>query len=255
IIRIHPDYADNPFALTSILCHELAHFILDHNGLRKNNQNENEKMTDLFVFRCGQGLIYLQGIHDVKSENGQTIESRLGYLSFEEMAYAHVRCASQHGILNSKILPNYFSGEVFRQVKMASDFLQIKNKTSEQLAEIVLCPNNHILRLSPEQKSHFIRCPKCGWKKEIWLHRKEHLEYLITRGKQSFETGALSQALEYFREAQNIDKKYSIAYCWGSRCLKKQGNHQEAIKELRKLLIICPDDETAQSEMKTLLYN
>lgn len=65
IIRIHPKYADDPFALTSILCHELAHFILDQNGFRKDNRQENEKLTDFFVFNCGQGLIYLQGIVDM----------------------------------------------------------------------------------------------------------------------------------------------------------------------------------------------
>lgn len=257
IIRIHPEYTDNPFALTAILCHELAHFILDHNGLRKDDQMENEKLTDLFVFRCGQGLIYLQGIYDITSQDGQTIESKFGYLSLEEMAYAHVRCASQYGISNSKIIPDYFSGEAFKQVRNALNSLQIKNKNkiSEQSAEIIVCPNNHILRLSPEKKSHFIRCPKCGWKKEIWLHRKEHLDYLITHGKQEFEAGNLNQALGYFREAESVDKQYSTAYCWASRCLKKQGNHQEAIKELRRLLLICPDDELAQNEMKNLLYN
>jgi len=57
VIRIHPNYTDNPFALASILCHEIAHFILDHNGLRKDDRNENEKLTDLFIFVCGQGLI------------------------------------------------------------------------------------------------------------------------------------------------------------------------------------------------------
>ncbi len=231
VIRIHPEYIDNPFALTSILCHELAHFILDQNGLRKNDRLENEKLTDFFVFRCGQGLIYLQGIYDVESQNGQIVESKLGYLSLEEMAYAHIRCASQHGISSLKIIPDYFSGEAFKRVKNALHFLQIKNEneSSRQIAEVILCPNNHILRLTPEKKSHFIRCPKCGWKKEIWLHRKEHLEHLITRGKQNFEGGNLNQALEYFREAQNVNKIYSIAYCWASRCLKKQGNHQASI--------------------------
>ena len=254
IIRIHPQYADNPFALTAILCHELAHFILDHNGLRKSDQKENEKLTDFFVFRCGQGLIYLQGVYDIVSQNGETIESTLGYLSLNEMAYAHARCASQHGLPTSKILPEYFTGKTFRQVDGAINFLQIKKDNSRNLAEIILCPNQHILRISPDKKSYLIRCPKCGWKKEIWFHKKDHIDYLINQGTQDFDEGKLNQALEKFREVQSIDRKYSMAYCWASRCLKKQGFHQEAIKELRKILTISPDDEIAQSEMKTLLY-
>jgi len=82
------EVADDPFALTSILCHELAHFILDQNGFRKDNRQENEKLTDFFVFNCGQGLIYLQGIVDMTNQNAKAIETKLGYLSLEEMAYS-----------------------------------------------------------------------------------------------------------------------------------------------------------------------
>jgi hypothetical protein len=76
VIKIQGVYRDNPFAVASILCHELAHFILNYNGLRKTNRDENERFTDLFVFRCGQGLIYLQGVYDVKSEANQRIEDK-----------------------------------------------------------------------------------------------------------------------------------------------------------------------------------
>lgn len=251
IIRIHPYYADNPFALTAILCHELAHFILDHNGLRKSNRVENEKLTDLFVFRCGQGLIYLQGVHDVTNQDEQRIESRLGYLSLGEMAYAHVRCAAQHGLFVSKISPDYFSGQSFEHVKKVIGFLTINNG---QLAEMIFCPNNHLLRLSAENKSHLIRCLKCGWQREVWIHRKEHVNFLLECGIENFEAGNITQALKHFREAQEVDGKHTMAYCWASRCLKKLGEHQEAVKEIRKILVKRPDDRVAQDEMKRLLY-
>ncbi len=253
-IRIHPNYVDNPFALAAILCHELAHFILDHNGLRKSNRNENEKLTDLFVFKCGQGLIYLQGIFDVTSKDGQTVESRLGYLSLEEMAYAHVRCSTQYGLLSSKIAPDYFSGKTFEEVKKAIEFLTVKKNSSQPLAEMIVCPNNHILRFSTERKSQSIRCPKCKWEKIIWLHKKDQLDFLIQGGINEFDSGNFTKALENFREAQGINKTYSMAYCWASRCLKKLGNRQDAIRELQKILSICPEDVAAQNEMKSLIY-
>jgi hypothetical protein len=253
IIRIHPDYIDNPFALASILCHELAHFILDHNGLRKSNRNENEKLTDLFVFKCGQGLIYLQGIVDITSENGQTIENRFGYLSLEEMAYAHVRCSSQYGLQNSKISPDYFSGKAFDEVKKTIKFLTLKKDTS-QLVEMILCPNNHILRISTERKSQNIRCPKCKWEKQIWMHKNEHLDFTNNEGIKEFNLRNFNEALQKFRQVQQIDKTNSIAYCWASRCLKKLGKRQDAIRELQKLLSICPEDIMAQNEMKSLIY-
>ena len=255
VIRIHPDYTDNPFALASILCHEIAHFILDHNGLRKDDRNENEKLTDLFIFVCGQGLVHLQGIVDITSENGQTIENRLGYLSLEEMAYAHVRCSAQRGLSVSKIAPDYFSGKVFEEVKKAVDFLKIQNSKSASLAEIILCPNNHILRISMERKSQFIRCPKCKWEKEIWLHKSDQINFLVDKGIKDYDSGDFTPALEIFRKVQTIDKSHSIAYCWASRCLRKLGKKQDAVRELQKLLSFSPDDQIVQDEMKTLIYD
>ncbi len=251
IIRIHPYYADNPFALTAILCHELAHFILDHNGLRKSNRAENEKLTDLFVFRCGQGLILLQGVFDVTNQGKQRIESRLGYLSPGELAYAHVRCAAQHGLLVSQISPDYFSDQTFEHVRKVINFLTNKDG---QLAEMIFCPNNHVLRLSAENKLHLIRCPKCGWQQELWISRKEHVKFLVERGIQNYEAENIVQALKHFREAQEVDGRHTLAYCWASRCLKRLGKHQEAVKEIRKILVKYPDDKAAQEEMKRLLY-
>jgi hypothetical protein len=251
IIRIHPYYAGKPSALIAILCHELAHFILDHNGLRKDKRSENEKLTDLFVFRCGQGLIYLQGVRDVTHQGEQRIESKLGYLSLGEMAYAHVRCTAQHGLSVSKIYPDYFSGQTSEQVKQVIGFLASGNG---QLAEMILCPNNHVLRLSTENKSHLIRCRKCGWQQEIWLYRKERVNFLVKSGIQNFDAGNISQALKHFREAQEVNGKHTMAFIWASRCLKKLGDHQGALKEVRKILMKCPDDKIAQEEMKGLLY-
>lgn len=259
LIRIHPQYAGNPFALAAILCHELAHFILDHNGWRGDSREENEMLTDLFVFRCGQGLIYLQGVHDVTYYEKGKIESKLGYLSLEMMAYAHVRCASQHGLLIEDIFPNAYRGlsaTAYDQVLLVIKHLTLKSKDSApgHLAEIILCPNDHVLRLSEQRTSQHIRCPKCGWQQEVWLHKKEHVAALVERGTQDFNAGDLRGSLSLFRNAQEIDNTYTAAYCGAARCLKRLGAHQDAIRELRKLLTIRPNDSVAQEEMKKLMY-
>jgi hypothetical protein len=255
IIRIHPDYSDDAFGLATILCHELAHFILDQNGIRKTNRAANEKLTDLFVFRCGQGLIYLQGVLDLTSQNGQTTENKLGYLSLEEMAYAHVRCASQYGLPQSSIAPEYFTGKAFETVKKSLGYLTLKNSSSNRLAEIILCPNEHILRISTEKPSSMIRCPKCKWESKIWINKTDQVAFLMNKGKKDFEAMNFEDALKTFREVQAIDKTYSLAYCWASRCLIKIGKRQEAIKELQKILSIMPEDIDAQNEMKKIIYS
>jgi len=250
-IRMHPRLRRDPFALAAVLCHELAHFILDQNGLRRDDTTVNERLTDLFVFKCGQGLIYLQGILEVNHQANKITESRLGYLTLEEMAYAHVRCASQFGLDKHSILPGYFIGKQFDCVSDAIDFLQIGDN---ELAEIILCNRNHALRLSRYKASSKIRCPKCGWQEEIWLHRRDRENYLIEQGTRAMESSfLLEEALLRFREVQAINKTNSSAYCLASQTLKKMGRHQDAIRELRKLLEISPNDPGAQEEMKRLI--
>jgi tetratricopeptide (TPR) repeat protein len=170
------------------------------------------------------------------------------------MAYAHVRCSSQHKLETSKLNPGYFSSKPFKELTKAIDFLTLKNPSGNCLAEIILCPNNHILRVSTKRQLSKIRCPRCDWKTELWLYKKDQIKYLIEMGIKDFDSGKISSALNYFREAQNIDKTNSTAYCLASRCLKKLGRHQDAIRELKKLLFICPEDTSAQNEMKSLLY-
>ena len=255
IIRIHPDYREDSFAMGSILCHELAHFILDHNSIRKGTTHENEKLTDLFVFRCGQGLIYLQGILDLTTQNRQTVESKLGYLSLGEMAYSHVRCSSQHGLDASLISPSYYSGKSFEQVKKAMAYLTLKNGSANSFAEIVLCPNNHILRVSSQKSSQIIRCPRCKWEGQFWRRKREETASLLKQGIELFDTGDFGRALAIFRKIQGLEKTHSMSYCWASRCLRKISGKQDAIRELQKILAIKPEDNDAQNEMKSLIYN
>lgn len=254
LIRIHPKYVEDPFALASILCHEIAHFILDHNGIRKSNVNENEKLTDFFVFKCGQGLIYLQGILDVHATQTHAVETKLGYLSLEEMAYAHVRCSSQYGLEETSILPNFLSPKLATQIKAAIKFLSLMTNGKTELAEMILCPNNHVLRISRKKPSSTIRCPKCDWRKEIWLRKKDESDSLVQQGRTEFDAGKYSTALEFFRKAQSIVGSDSHPYCLASRCLKKLGRHQDAIREIQKFLTKYPEDASAQEEMKGLIY-
>ena len=252
LIRIQPKYTDDPFALASILCHEIAHFILDHNGFRKSDVVENEKLTDFFVFKCGQGLIYLQGILDVHATETGSVETKLGYLGLEEMAYAHVRCSSQYVSDESAILPNYLSQKLSTQIRAAMRFLSLKKNGKTELAEMILCPSNHVLRISRSKPSSTIRCPKCNWRKE--LRRADESASLMQKGLTEFNAGNYSTALETFRKAQSIIGSDSYPYCMASRCLKKLGRHQDAIRELQKFLTKYPEDALAQEEMKGLIY-
>jgi tetratricopeptide (TPR) repeat protein len=75
----------------------------------------------------------------------------------------------------------------------------------------------------------------------------------MNRGVNEFDSGRIEEALEHFREVQTVDSLHTMAYCWAARCLKSRGERQEAIRELRKILMKRPEDRVAQEEMRKLL--
>jgi hypothetical protein len=51
-----------------------------------------------------------------------------------------------------------------------------------------------------------------------------------------------------------FERIHTMAYCLAVRCLEKMGNHQDAIREILKILVKRSEDRIAQEEMKRLLY-
>ncbi|NCW87323.1 MAG: hypothetical protein EBV71_00325, partial [Chitinophagia bacterium] len=82
-IEISSEYATKIKTMRSIMCHEVCHYILNHNGIRKNDTLENEKLTDVAMFVFGLGSIYLQGFN--LEENKYTRDNhKSSYLSENE---------------------------------------------------------------------------------------------------------------------------------------------------------------------------
>lgn len=254
LIRIHPAFAPDSHSLAAVLCHELAHFIKDHNDVRRPSRNEEERITDLLVFRCGQGRIYLAGVHSVTWNGQHEVRRKLGYLSVGEMAYAHVRCAAQHRVA----IQDIECGLDARARELVHDTIEFLSRgngdAAYPLAEVLVCPSDHVLRVPVSDKGQHVRCAECGWEQEVWIHSKDRVSALIGRGIQYVEAGDMEGALKRFREAQEADEMHTMAYCWAARCLQRMGRHQDAIREVRKILTKRPEDIDAQEEMRTLLY-
>ncbi len=77
----HAFFADRS-AARAILCHELAHYVLNANGLREPGQLPNERLTDVAMFVFGLGDIFLAGYKTAATEYRP--EHKLGYLSDAE---------------------------------------------------------------------------------------------------------------------------------------------------------------------------
>jgi tetratricopeptide (TPR) repeat protein len=248
LVVIHPSYAMDRFALAAVLCHELAHFVIDHNDMRERDAEEGERITDLFVFRSGLGMIRLQGILSVVNLDQQVFRRKLGYLDLETMAYAHARCAAQHGVPIGEI-DLCLVGEVKDNVGRMIDFLAPKGT----LTEVLICPSGHLLLVPRDHEGATVKCRKCGWEDRFWLCKQGHRSSLMREGVSEFDAGRVQAALLLFREAQDIDGLHSEAYCWAARSLESLGRRDDAVREVRKLLMKRPEDANARTEMKRLL--
>ena len=84
-IAVSQAFFDNKPAARSILCHELCHYILNANGIRRSLTIENERLTDTAIFAFGLGDIFLSGYR--KSANQYRAGHQLGYLTDDEYQF------------------------------------------------------------------------------------------------------------------------------------------------------------------------
>jgi hypothetical protein len=85
-IVLSPTFASKPYAVQSILCHEVCHYVLEANGIRMKNKEDNERLTDIAMFVLGLGRIFLAGYRDHRHIEYRT-GHRLGYLTDAEYKY------------------------------------------------------------------------------------------------------------------------------------------------------------------------
>jgi hypothetical protein len=88
-IKISPDFFDDQLAAQSILAHEACHYILENSGIRYSDFYLNERYTDLCMFICGFGQIFLAGYRREPAQNQYRSGHRLGYLTDAEYQFAN----------------------------------------------------------------------------------------------------------------------------------------------------------------------
>ncbi len=88
-IRVSPDFERDLPAARAILAHELCHYILENRGIRQPNFALNERDTDLCMFICGFGDVFLAGYKRSSARNEYRHGHRLGYLTDAEYEFAN----------------------------------------------------------------------------------------------------------------------------------------------------------------------
>lgn len=78
-------------AARAILCHEVCHYVLEANGIRRATPAANERLTDVAMFVFGLSDVFLAGYQRVP--DGYRTGHRLGYLSEAEYRYVRQQVA------------------------------------------------------------------------------------------------------------------------------------------------------------------
>lgn len=87
-IKLSPDFFGDRGAAQAILAHESCHYILNNSGFRKRDVALNERYTDICMFVCGFGKLFLDGYQKFPGQQYRP-GHRLGYLSDMEYAFIY----------------------------------------------------------------------------------------------------------------------------------------------------------------------
>lgn len=88
-IKVSPHFFNDKPAAHAILAHEVCHYILENSGIRHGDFEVNERYTDLCMFICGFGEIFLAGYKRESAQNDYRPGHRLGYLTAPEYEFAN----------------------------------------------------------------------------------------------------------------------------------------------------------------------
>lgn len=87
-IELGANFFQDQLAAQAILAHEVCHYILENSGIRKSDVNLNERYTDLCMFICGFGEVFLAGYRRDAAQQDYRPGHRLGYLTDDEYRFA-----------------------------------------------------------------------------------------------------------------------------------------------------------------------
>jgi hypothetical protein len=81
-LKVGLQFFEDQLAAQAILAHEVCHYILENSGIRKSDRELNERHTDLCMFVCGFGSIFLAGYKREMAQYESPPGHRLGYLTY-----------------------------------------------------------------------------------------------------------------------------------------------------------------------------
>jgi hypothetical protein len=87
-ITVSPQFYHDKSAAHAVLAHEVCHYILDNSGIGRQEVAMNERLTDLCMFVCGFGRVFLAGYKRDSAPTDARSGHQIGYLTDSEYAFA-----------------------------------------------------------------------------------------------------------------------------------------------------------------------
>ncbi|CAN5261430.1 hypothetical protein BH20ACI2_BH20ACI2_25070 [soil metagenome] len=87
-MTLSEDLVADQKAVRAVLAHEVCHYVLNCSGMREEDTESNEKLTDLCMFVLGLGNIYLEGYRSETVKREYRVGHRLRYLKDNEYSFA-----------------------------------------------------------------------------------------------------------------------------------------------------------------------
>src|ERR1700722_2045116 len=88
-INVSPSLVRNPVSARAVLAQEACHHILDISGLNTHDPEIDEPLTDLAMFICGFGQVFLDGRSYRGNIDQKWCTVHLGYLTDQQYQFAH----------------------------------------------------------------------------------------------------------------------------------------------------------------------
>jgi hypothetical protein len=88
-IEISPALLQHPDSVLAVLAHEACHHILDLSGMNTHQSEVDEPLTDLAMFICGFGQVFMNGRSYLAAADSQWRSTHLGYLTEEQYNFAY----------------------------------------------------------------------------------------------------------------------------------------------------------------------
>jgi hypothetical protein len=144
-LTVSQGFFDNRDAACAILCHELAHYVLNACGIRESERLRNERLTDVAMFVLGLGDVFLAGYKSAPTSYRPG--HKLGYLNEQEYEFVdkyvfelhlHGTAQESRGAVSERRLNAAIPDSGVRARLLASERQRMPTASEEAIIESVL---------------------------------------------------------------------------------------------------------------------